>query len=153
MPSTVEFEFKRGKSPEALASQLEDFRDAAGKHLKAELEKAALKIEAAAKRLAPVDSGRLRGSISSEVEQTGTITTAHIGTNVEYAVHVERGRGPIEADPGEVLHFTVDGEEVFTKRVGPAEASPFLAPAVEQNLSTVEEHIAQAIDNAAREVM
>lgn len=152
MPDDVRFEWDGGRTPEALESDLEDLEDAIDRHLKAAMDRAALKIEADAKRMAPVESGRLRSSIGSEVKQTGTLTKAHIGTNVEYAVWVERGRGPIEADPGEVLHFTVDGEEVFTKRVGPAEAQPFLAPAVEDNLDTVEEYLSQAIDNAVAEV-
>ena len=152
MPDSITFDWDSGQSPEALADDLEALEDALGRHLEAAMQKAALKIEADAKRLAAVESGRLRSSIGSGVRHEGSTLVASIGTNLEYAVWVERGRGPIEAAPGEVLHFTIDGEEIFTKRVGPAEAQPFLSPAVEDNLDTVEEYISDGVDAAVAEV-
>lgn len=47
------------------------------------------KIEATAKRNAPVDTGRLRGSITTDVESDGY--SAETGSNVEYADDVEGG--------------------------------------------------------------
>jgi HK97 gp10 family phage protein len=84
-----------------------------------------MKIEGDAKELSPVDSGRLRGSITYKIQGSGSSPqspavvmdavsnspdkfTAHIGTNVEYGQHVEYG----------------------TKRSG---AQPFMRPALDRN--------------------
>lgn len=65
------------------------------------LGKAAQKIKADAKRFCPYDTGRLKGSISSE--HTGPMEWA-VGTNVEYAPYVEFGTGSL-GDPS-VPHTT-----------------------------------------------
>lgn len=57
----------------------------------------AYKIEADAKRLAPVDTGRLRASINTDFEKDGL--AAEIGTNVEYAEFVEDGTSKSPAQP------------------------------------------------------
>lgn len=59
-----------------------------------------------------------------------------VGTHVRYAISVEFGQDPhtIRPDDAEVLHFTVDGEEVFTNVVEhPGTApQPYMRPASEQ---------------------
>jgi HK97 gp10 family phage protein len=47
----------------------------------------ALAVESRAKENAPVDTGRLRSSIASDIQGV----TATVGTNVEYAVYIELG--------------------------------------------------------------
>ena len=47
------------------------------------LEAVGLTVEAYAKLNCPVDTGRLRGSITHEVEESKKVV--HVGTNVEYA--------------------------------------------------------------------
>lgn len=49
-----------------------------------------------AKQYCPVDTGRLRSSISFEVD---TRATATVGTNVEYAPYVEYGTSRMAAQP------------------------------------------------------
>ena len=51
------------------------------------MEKACLLVERNAKQLCPVDTGRLRSSITHEVEGT----TGRVGSNVEYCRAVELG--------------------------------------------------------------
>ena len=51
------------------------------------ISKACLMVERDAKKLCPVDTGRLRGSITHEIQGT----TGRVGTNVEYARAVELG--------------------------------------------------------------
>lgn len=46
-----------------------------------------------AQGMAPVDTGRLRASISSSHGRDGSVCWAQIGTNVEYAAYVEFGTG------------------------------------------------------------
>lgn len=57
------------------------------KALETALEAIGLKAENFAKKDCPVDTGRLRNSISHQVEPDGV----YIGTNVEYAPFVEYG--------------------------------------------------------------
>ena len=50
-------------------------------------------VETDAKRLVPVDTGRLRGSITNEVEET----VGRVGSNVEYARRIELGFVGVDA--------------------------------------------------------
>lgn len=74
------------------------------------------KAETYAKRICPVDTGRLRNSITHKQEGTDTEV---IGTNVEYAPYVEFG------------HHTSSGKLVSGK--------PYLAPALENHISEYRE--------------
>ena len=53
------------------------------------LEAIGLVAEGHAKKITPVDTGRLRNSITHEVD--GRTDTVYIGTNTEYAPYVELG--------------------------------------------------------------
>lgn len=59
------------------------------------LEAIGLQAEGYAKMLAPVDTGRLRNSLTHTVEGS----TAFIGTNVEYAPYQEFGTSRTKAHP------------------------------------------------------
>lgn len=92
---------------------LEEMRKA----IEAALEEVGLAAEGYAKRLCPVDTGRLRNSITYATEKThdegsppakdedyelhGTpeAGTVYIGTNVEYAPYVELGTSKQDAQP------------------------------------------------------
>jgi HK97 gp10 family phage protein len=58
---------------------------------------AALEVMDGAKRLCPVDTGTLRGSINVSVEEGGLAAT--VGTNVAYAPYVEYGTRRMAAKP------------------------------------------------------
>ena len=68
------------------------------------LEEASIIVQADAKRMAPVKTGNLRGSIDRDVQGDKAV----VGTNVEYAEHVEYGTR-------------------YTKE------QPYLRPAIDQN--------------------
>lgn len=55
--------------------------------------RAGMLVEGDAKRLCPVDTGRLRSSINTEVTQERTGPVASVGTNVEYGPYAEYGTG------------------------------------------------------------
>lgn len=55
--------------------------------------RAGLLVEGDAKRLCPVDTGRLRSSITTEIKYGRNNPIASVGTNVEYAPYVEFGTG------------------------------------------------------------
>ena len=61
------------------------------------LEKVGLVAEGYAKMLCPVDTGRLRNSITHQVNDSEK--AVYIGTNVEYAPHVELGTYKASAQP------------------------------------------------------
>lgn len=62
--------------------------------------KSALKVEASAKEKCPVDTGRLRASITHEVRKLAKgLYYARVGTNVWYAPVQELGSGPIPPQP------------------------------------------------------
>ena len=80
----------------------------------------------------PYASGMLGSSITEEQQDEYTWL---IGTRINhiYPMAVEYGRKAITAPPGKVLWFySLDGEIVFTRKVGPAEPRPFVEPAKEK---------------------
>lgn len=64
-----------------------------------DLQRRALQVDRAAKRLCPVDTGRLRSSIANELGADGQGLMASVGTNVEYAPYVELGTSNMAAQP------------------------------------------------------
>lgn len=74
---------------EVRADNREAIANAIDRALVAALEKVGLVAEGYAKRACPVDTGRLRNSITHIVDEDGKC--AIIGTNVEYAPYVELG--------------------------------------------------------------
>lgn len=61
------------------------------------IEKTAVRIESRAKYFCPVDTGRLRASITHEIGSDKL--SAVIGTNVEYSMYVEFGTRKMKAQP------------------------------------------------------
>lgn len=59
----------------------------------------AIRVESAAKRACPVDTGRLRSSITHALERDGRGLVAMVGTNVSYALPVELGTFRMRAQP------------------------------------------------------
>lgn len=68
---------------------------AVGRYLETVLQR----IEAAAKRNCPVDTGRLRSSITHEMLSGGGSLIGRVGSNVEYAAYVELGTSRMAARP------------------------------------------------------
>jgi hypothetical protein len=64
-----------------------------------DLVKRALKCQATAKRLCPVDTGRLRSSIAWRLETDARGLHAVVGTGVTYAAYVEFGTRYMRARP------------------------------------------------------
>jgi phage gpG-like protein len=108
------------------------------------MQRSVLAVEGRAKGLAPVRTGQLRGSITSEVRPAGGVITGIVGTNVPYARIVHDGRGPVVAH-GRALRFTIGGTVFFRKRVGPAKGNPFLRNAFAQSRATIQHEFAQVI--------
>lgn len=61
--------------------------------------KAVVQGENGAKRRAAVDTGRMRSSITHNVERQGDEVVGQFGTNVEYSIYVELGTRNMAAQP------------------------------------------------------
>lgn len=97
------------------------------------------KVERRAKRLAPVDKGQLRASITSHVVFRGGLPIGRIGTNVKHALWVHNGTGiygprgvPIRPKTAKVLVFKPKGstKNVYVKSVKGMKGRPFLRDAL-----------------------
>jgi HK97 gp10 family phage protein len=127
MAGTVEFEWEGSQSPASLVDDLEALEDALDKYLVEAMETLTLTIESTAKSLAPIDTGRLRASIASEVKQMGPVIKGFIGSNTHYASYVEMG----------------------TRYQEP---QPYLRPAIDAHLSDARRLFKQALEKAVAEV-
>lgn len=72
-----------------LTAKLQKMNLMIQKETKTVLLEAGMKIQADAKKNAPVDTGRLKNSITTETYNGGF--TVEVGTNVEYAIFAEYG--------------------------------------------------------------
>lgn len=81
--------------PAALAELLESIDGPVAK----ELTRRAVRVESGAKRLCPVDTGRLRASITHALSRDASSLYAEVGSNVAYAAFVELGTRHAGAQP------------------------------------------------------
>ena len=79
----------------AFLDSLDKYQENVLERLQKDIEKAALTLEKDAKENCPVDTGRLRASITTEIGKL----EAEVGTNVEYAQSVEFGTSKQKAQP------------------------------------------------------
>lgn len=107
-------------------------------------------VENEAKRLAPVDTGRLRSSITGEVRHRGGLVYGRVGTRVRYARYVHNGTGIygshhawIVPKKGKFLVFKAKGsgrqrnargqfqsDKIFVRRVRGTKPTYFLSRAL-----------------------
>lgn len=102
---------------QVVADNREQVLSALDSGIAAALEECGLTAEGYAKKKCPVDTGRLRASITHEVDGE----TALIGTNVEYAYFVEVGTSRMKAQPFLVPAATEHGStysSILKKHLG-----------------------------------
>lgn len=104
----------------ALAEKFRKMSKDAATAFEEGLQKGALRVERDAKINAPVDTGRMRASITTRLTEEDGNTIAEVGTNVSYAPMVEYGT---------------------SKKA----ARPFLFPAYNQNKDKIRKDIAAAV--------
>jgi hypothetical protein len=114
-----------------------------------DLKRRAQRVKNMARRNAPVDQGRLKGSIDFEMRVESGLLVARVGSNLDYAIYVEKGtgiyagRGYIKPKSGTYLRWPSSGpgsanrfkggktaRYVFAKRVKGQKAQPYLKPAL-----------------------
>jgi hypothetical protein len=96
----IEFHIDASKLEDAIRGNAEEYL----KRAVPALQSAAKVVQAEAKRRAPVDTGLLEKSIKTRVAMDGSDVVAQIGTNVEYAIHVEYGHR-IKGRDGKILGY------------------------------------------------
>lgn len=130
-----------------LASDMQRHADEALSKAVTAVHKVGFETEAMAKINAPVDTGFLKGSISTDYTDDGL--GFDCGPTAEYGGYVEQGtHGPyiIEARPGHYLHFG----DTFVKRViHPGNApEPYLGPAFDAAVPLMEQALGHIADQS-----
>ncbi len=101
--------------------------------VKAAVEASTKLIETSAKALCPVDTGRLRDSITSTVEETGKTVVGTVSPNTDYAAFVEFGTGIAGASsPGA-------GPGPYSPTWAGMVAQPYMRPALDENREAIAE--------------
>lgn len=108
------------------------------------LERCGMEAEGYAKDLAPVDTGRLRNSISHQVDDSEN--AVYIGTNVSYAPYVELATG-IYADGGRPTPWVYQDDAGNWHWTRGNQAHPFLKPAVADHAQTYRNIIEDELKN------
>lgn len=108
-----------------------EVQEAKNEAIKRALEDIGLTAERYAKELAPVDTGRLRNSISHQVEGNDTVA---IGTNVEYAPYLEFGTGKFAENGGRATPWRYQDDKGNWHTTSGQKPQPFLRPAIDNHL-------------------
>lgn len=91
-----------------------------------------LVAERYAKELCPVDTSRLKNSISHEVDEN----TVYVGTNVEYAPYVEFGTGKFaEGGGGRPTPWSYQDDQGNWHTTNGMKPQPYLRPAIDNHLN------------------
>ena len=102
-------------------------------------------VQRRAMEIVPVDTGRLRSSITQVVAPL----QGRVYTNVEYAPHVELGTKPHVIRPvrRRALHWQRGGQDFFAMRVNHpgSRPKPFMRPALEQNRAAIDGLLEEAV--------
>jgi len=107
------------------------------KQVQQKLLRMGLKIVREAKKRCPVDTGRLRSSINTKLDESGY--GIKVGSNVDYAPDVEFGTSPhiIKPKEAEALHWEDEDGDHFAQEVRHpgTPATPFLRPSIDKVLN------------------
>jgi len=119
-------------------------------------QRSTIAIQNRAREKAPVDTGRLRAGIATEVDHSSPPKWGKVGTNVKYAPFVEFGTRPHWPPPG-VLQpwarrhgFPPGARGDFLVRRAIAQhgtrARPYLTPAFEESMSDIKHFLDRVAD-------
>ena len=117
---------------EEILQRIDNIADTSG--LMAAMGKCCALVERTAKQTAPKDTGALRNSIQSEVQNDGLDIKGVIFSPLEYAPYIEYGTGLFAEENGRKTPWTYEdektGERIFTRGQKP---QPYLRPALFEN--------------------
>lgn len=136
-----------------IMDRLRGMSDNADAILSQALVQGAKMVQASAKQLCPVDTGQLRNSITAEKIPNG----ARVGSNLEYASHIEYGTGPVAKEAGGFKQYRQTGwsfkdpktgKFIYTRGQAP---QPFLYPALRVNEDRIKQHVKECIIKKIKE--
>lgn len=127
---------------EVDTSKLNLNADKVNKAVSQELEKTAHRIERQAKELAPIDTGELRRSITTE----GSGLDYEIGTNLEYSEYIEDGTSPHIINGNPYLYWEGASHPVRSVNHPGNRAYLYMETACDTQTEDIEDRIAEIID-------
>lgn len=132
----------------SLLVRLDDMENGLKDAVNEGIRDAALDVETKAKQNCPVNTGELRRSIETQIED-GDIITATIGTNKEYAPYVEYGTGLFAVDGRKETPWHYQDAEGNWHSTSGQPPKPFLIPAFNRDTITsiIEDKIREAVNN------
>lgn len=126
-----------------LLAKLNEYADPA--QLKQSMEKCCAIVEASAKEKAPKDTGALRRSISSRVEETANGVEGVVFTPLEYAPYIEYGTGLFAEDGGRQTPWSYQDDEGNWHTTKGQRPQPYMRPALTENRDQILETLKGAI--------
>lgn len=130
---------------EAAAAEMQ------GPPFKMGMARATLRVERAAKLKAPVDTGRLRASITSEVRRSGDTWEGVVGSKVKYAPYQELGTRP-HFVPAKYIGKWAERHGLGYRGVFVSgRAQPFLQPAFDENKAAIVKDIGDVVGEITRQ--
>ena len=127
---------------EVDTSKLNLDADKINKAVSQELEKTAHRIERQAKELAPIDTGELRRSITTE----GSGLDYEISTNLEYSEYIEDGTSPHIINGNPYLYWEGASHPVRKVNHPGNKAYLYMETACDTQTEDIEDRIADIID-------
>lgn len=110
--------------------------------------KACALVEGAAKRKAPKDTGALRRSITSKVEQDGDNVIGIVYTPLEYAPYIEYGTGLFAEEGGRMdVPWNYKDDEGKWHSTNGQKPQPFMRPALDENREQIARILGEAVTN------
>lgn len=115
------------------------------------MRQSSLWVQTDAKQLCPVDTGRLRASITPDIRVERHQVIGVVGTNVLYGPYVETGTRPHWPPKGALAVWAQRhgmDEQVAARTIARrgTRAKPYFKPAFEQNIDRIQNAIGQAVE-------
>lgn len=105
-------------------------------------------VEAAAKQMAPKDTGALRNSIQSKVEINGEDIQGIVFSPLEYAPYIEYGTGLFAESSGRKdVPWNYQDDKGEWHSTNGQHPQPFMRPALEENRDEIKEILGESINN------
>lgn len=118
--------------------------------------RATITVQNRARDKAPVDTGRLRSSIATEVDRRDPPKWGKVGTNVKYAPFVEFGTRPHWPPPGALQPWArrhgfptgPTGDFLVRRAIARrgTRAQPYLKPALEKSVGDIKRFLSRMAD-------
>ena len=104
-------------------------------------------VERSAKEKVPVQTGELRRSITSKVENNGLEVTGTIYTPLEYAPYIEYGTGLFAEKGGRPTPWSYQDDKGEWHTTSGQPPQPYMRPALDENRTTILEILGGSIND------